>query len=96
MNKQRRKTVDDIHTMLLDITLKLEEIEQAVDDVQSEEADARDNMPESLQESERYEQMDETAGALEDIAYNISNARDELEEELGRLWDIVGGGTGWN
>ena len=95
MNRQRRKTVDEIHTELLGITLKLEEIEAAIDEVQSEEADARDNLPESLQESERYAELDEIAGALEDISYNIASARDDLENELARLYDIVEGGRGW-
>lgn len=95
MNAQRRKTVDNIHTELLGITLKLEEIIASIDEVQEEEAEARDNMPESLQESERYQQMDETAGALEDIAYNVGDALESLENELGRLYDIVEGGTGY-
>ena len=95
MNRQRRKAVDDLHTELLGITLKLFELESAIDEVQNEEAEARDNMPESLQESERYAELDEIAGALEDICYNIANARDELENELARLYDIVNGGRGW-
>ena len=95
MNNTRRKAVDAIHTELLGITLKLEEIESAIDEVQGEEAEARDNMPESLQDTDRYTELDEIAGALEDISYNVASARDELETELARLYDIVEGGRGW-
>ncbi len=47
MNKERRKA-------LLDIMVQLEELKSSIEEIQ-EEDESRENMPENLQGTERYE-----------------------------------------
>lgn len=48
MNRERRKNLQSIAD-------QLEELKSSLEDLQSEEEDYRDNIPENLQGSERYE-----------------------------------------
>lgn len=73
MNKQRRK-------MLAEAVDKLNEAMSIVEDARNDEQDAFDNMPESLQYSERGEQMEENISYLEDATDQIDNAISTLQE----------------
>lgn len=77
MNKQRRK-------QLAEAVSKLEEAMQIVDDMRSEEEDAYYNMPESLQESERGQQMDEYINSMDEASGSI-------DEAIGVLQEIIDG-----
>lgn len=68
MNKIRRKNLQRI----ID---QLEELKGSLEDLQAEEEECRDNIPENMQEGERYEKADEACG-------NISEAVDNLEEVI--------------
>lgn len=70
MNKVRR-------TRLASIKDKIEELQELLQDIIDEEQEAMDNMPESLQGSERYEAMEE---ALENLGF----AADNIEEVIGQ------------
>ncbi|MFN6965162.1 MAG: hypothetical protein ACK4S4_15560 [Pyrinomonadaceae bacterium] len=71
MNKHRRKRLKDIHTRLSDTVEELRMIA-------NEEEEYRDNMPENLQNSERYD-------AADTAAYNINDAADQIEHALDPL-----------
>lgn len=73
MNKQRRK-------YLAEAVDKLTEAMLIVDGVRNDEQDAFDNMPESLQYSERGEQMEEYIDNLDEAYGNISDVADALQE----------------
>ena len=73
MNKQRRK-------YLAEAVDKLNEAMSIVEDVRNDEQDAFDNMPESLQCSERGEQMEEYIDNLAEAYDNISDVADALQE----------------
>ncbi len=75
MNKVRRKT-------LAGIIDKLSAINEDLQMVLDEEAEARDNVPESLQESERYEQMDEACDSMEECVSSIEEIIDSLQEVI--------------
>lgn len=64
MNKARRKEI----ARAIELMDEAREILEAVKD---EEQEAFDNMPESLQCSERGETMEEYIGTLEDVVYNL-------------------------
>jgi len=66
MNKERRKS-------LKEIAEQLEILKDALEEVMANEEEARDNIPESLWESERYEKAE---AACENLSYAI----DSLEE----------------
>lgn len=68
MNNKRRKTLESISAKIIDACNELRE-------VQSEEEECRDNMPENLQNSDRYmqseeacDQLAECVDALEDVS----------------------------
>jgi hypothetical protein len=62
MNNQRRKKLLSIIDRISDILSELEPI-------RDDEEKCRDNMPESLYESVRYDKIDSSARALDDACY---------------------------
>lgn len=71
MNAQRRK----------DIAKAIALIEEAIailDNAAEEEREAFDNLPESLQYSERGERMEECADAIEDVSRELTDQIDNL------------------
>lgn len=74
MNKQRRKAIGDIYDKLIDIQSDLEYI-------RDEEQEAFDNLPESIQYSERGERMEEYISSLEEALDNVGYAVESLDEE---------------
>ncbi len=71
MNKIRRKSLQSI----ID---QLEELKGSLEDLQAEEEEYRDNIPGSMQKSERYEKADEACD-------NLSDAVDNLEEVISSI-----------
>ena len=68
MNRIRRKNLQSI----ID---KLEDLKSSLEELQEEEEDYRDNMPENLQGSERYDRADEAASNIgvesEELIMNV-------------------------
>ena len=52
---------------------------QQIEDIRDQEQDAFDNLPESLQESERGDAMSEAIDNLESAMESVEEARDSLE-----------------
>ena len=75
MNKIRRKT-------LRDILEQLEELKDSLEEVQSEEEAYRDNMPENLQGSERYETADAACDNLSDAVSSLEDAISSIESAI--------------
>ena len=75
MNKARRKKLDAILE-------EIETIKDLLEEVKYEEQEAVDNMPESLQGSERYEAMVEAISSLEEALENLGYAADNIEEAI--------------
>ena len=76
MNKPRRKALESILCRLMDIAEELEAVRE-------EEQEAFDNMPESLQYSERGEQMEAAIEALEEAYEAISDMNIDIAEACG-------------
>ena len=74
MNAERRKNLEKVEALIGEARTLLE-------DIKSEEEDAYGNLPESLQNTERGEKMDEAISEMDDII-------DTLEDAEGRLYDI--------
>lgn len=72
MNNTRRKAIQSIMD-------KLEELMEEIEAIKDEEQEAYDNLPESLQNSERGEAMDSAVYNLEDAAENVQLVIDALE-----------------
>lgn len=76
MNRERRKNIQSI----ID---QLEELMGSIELVQDEEEEYRDNIPENLQGSERYETADEAVGNLEAAVSSLEEVISYLEEAKG-------------
>lgn len=77
MNQARRKNIQDAVN-------QLEELKSTLEDLQAEEEEYRDNIPENLQGSARYEAADETCDAL-------GEAVDGLEDIISSLGELAEG-----
>jgi hypothetical protein len=75
MNATRRKAIRAISDRLVEIQNELEYI-------MGEEEEARDNMPEILQDTERYALSEEASTTMEDADSAIQEAIDYLEDLL--------------
>ncbi len=76
MNKDRRKRIDEIHTAL-------EQWVSMIEDLESEEQDAFDGMPDGLQDSERGQVSQSAIDSLVDARDSLTNALDALEAAKG-------------
>lgn len=72
MNKARRKTINEIYD-------RLAELRDLIEEVKYEEEEYRDNMPENLQCSERYEIADTACDNLDSAISSIEEALDYIE-----------------
>lgn len=73
MNKDRRKRLD----ALID---KLGELLAELDEIQTEEGEAFENMPESIQQSERGTTMESFMDLMENARIDIESAIESLNE----------------
>lgn len=73
MNNERRKRLAEAQALLADAA-------QIISEVQADEQDAFDNLPEGLQASERGERMEEIANALEEATNEIDNIVETLND----------------
>lgn len=73
MNKQRRKEIEGVRDQLDAIFGMLESVRGTVEDLQAEEQEYFDNMPESLQGGERGEAAEAAASYLQDAASAVDD-----------------------
>lgn len=75
MNKVRRKEIERIFNILSECMTDLEA-------VRDEEEEALYNLPESLQESTKGDEMQENIDDLDNIVSNLSDVIDELDKYI--------------
>lgn len=75
MNKSRRASLKRALSYL-------ENASRLIHDAKYEEQDALDNMPENLQNSERYEAMESAIDAMEDAISAIDDVRDCIDRAI--------------
>jgi len=75
MNKERRKKLQNI-------VERLEAVKSDLENVTDEEQTAYDNMPESLQETDRGDAMQEAIEAMESARDSIEEAIDSVKERF--------------
>lgn len=66
MNKERRNRIEELRD-------NLQQCQEELGSLASEERDYADNMPENLQQSERGEQAEAAASALEEAETELEN-----------------------
>lgn len=86
MNKIRRKALEAIITRLEELETLRSAIREELEEIMDEEQEALDNMPESLQDSERGQQMQEyidaMSGVLDDLDYIDVEAMGQMIEGI--------------
>lgn len=75
MNKDKRKRIQNIIDQLTDLGTEIEEI-------QNEEQEAYDNIPESLQEGEKGERMSDAINNLDSSFCSLGDAISYLDEAI--------------
>ena len=78
MNARIRKELVELASKLNSITTMIEDLKSDLETYAEEEQDKYDNMPESLQYSERGEAMQEAADALNDLVSRLDGSVSEL------------------
>lgn len=73
MNKDRRKTIDQIIACIADFEALKDELVNAVNNVRDEEQDYYDNMPEGLQQGEKGRIAEEAVSELDDALVALDN-----------------------
>ena len=72
MNKVRRKELQELYDVISEAKDRLEMLH--------DEEEYKDNMPENLQSSERYERAEAAADALDSAVSSLEEALDYIEE----------------
>lgn len=75
MNKQRKATLRSIRRILIDAKQRLES-------TLDEEDEARDNIPENLQGSSRYDESEECSEAMEEAIEHLDDAVDSITSAI--------------
>lgn len=75
MNKVRRKNLQSI-------ICQLEALKSSLEDLQSEEEAYRDNIPENMQDCDRYERADAACDSLEEAVSNLEDVIGSIEEAM--------------
>lgn len=75
MNKARKNKLKDILN-------ELETLYARLDDIRGLEEDAMMNVPESLQETDRYEEMEEAFDNLDNACSSLEDALDSIKEVI--------------
>lgn len=88
MNNERRKQLKAIAKQLGTIADNLEDQQVLLEQIYDDESEAFDNMPESLQESDRGIEMEEGIGTLEEQKDDLANMANDLREMISTLQDF--------
>lgn len=95
MNNNRRKEIKDVLDRIKGFEIeisetmsKLEDLKSDMEDILTDEENARDNIPESLQDSEQYEKADVACDNLAnavDLLDNIISTPADFQEVIAYL-----------
>lgn len=90
MNAARRKRIERMMSQLGEIRAALEEHIAEAESIRDEESDAYDNLPESLQNGERGEQMQNAISAIESIADTLQEMADAIDTAAEHATEATG------
>lgn len=89
MNKDRR---DELRNIASSVDDTLDGFQTLIDDLElviSDEEDAYDNLPLSVQESSKGDIMQEYISDMEDIVSELENLRDETQDKLEKIKEKI-------
>lgn len=79
MNAHRRKEIKRIALQLDALINMIDDIKSSIEGLRDEEQDAFDNLPESLQESERGQTMQEAIDALDEASLALPDLSEVID-----------------
>lgn len=82
MNAKRREALKEASLKIQQAIDMLNEAKESIDEIQSEEEEAYENLPESFQESDRGETMQENI-------FTMGNVRESIEDQVTELEDCL-------
>ena len=88
MNRIRRKELANVVALLEELDALREQIREQLSAIQDDEQEALDNMPESIQESEKGEQMQEYIDTMENVTGELDLI--DIEDLIDQLQEICG------
>ena len=88
MNKIRRKELASIVAKLETLDALRLEINEMLESVIDEEQEALDNLPESLQDGEKGQQMQEYIDTMTDVLDELENL--DVESFMDQLQEVIG------
>jgi ABC-type transporter Mla subunit MlaD len=80
MNNARRKAITEAMDKALTVIGTLEESKRDLESLHDEEQDAFDNMPESLQQSERGQASETAISELDEVITKLGEAIDAIND----------------
>lgn len=88
MNKVRRTTLKRVLGKMEELTAIIDEVQESLQEVMDEEEEALGNLPTSLQEGERGQQMQDYIDTLSDAIDSLSEL--DMEDLYQRVEEIIG------
>lgn len=85
MSKQRRKQINEMVSRVEAVQAEVKSLLDNIQSITDEEAKYRDNIPENMQNVERYEIADHACCELEAARETLDNVKDRLEEVVSSL-----------
>lgn len=89
MNKARRKEIKKAIALFNEGQAKVSEARDILEACKDEETEYRENMPESLQDSEKAQKADESIDAMESADSFIENALEEIDSITANLESAI-------
>lgn len=89
MNNKQRKILSAEKARLETAHDTIESVREAVEEMYGEENDKYNNLPESLQESEKGMTMEEIADMLCDIASDLDDVSCLLSDAIGSIEEVI-------
>lgn len=90
MNNARRKQLKDAIGLLEKAHENIEDARIIIESVRDEEQDAYDNLPESLQEGEKGEAINECIDQLDEVFYEVDDMYGTLDDQIEALNEVIG------
>jgi len=89
MNKERRTSLSEVVVKLTAAQEILDDAKNRIEFCRDDEQDAYDNLPESLQEGEKGDAMQENIDALDEAFYNLDEMSDTIGETIEKIQEAI-------
>lgn len=89
MNQKRRKSLKNVCEYLEQASSFLDLACDKIEDIRSDESDAMYNMPESLQYSDRFQDMENAVDMMQDATESMYSATESISSAIDSITDTI-------